>query len=75
MTLFARKRGLGTLIYLVIRGFRNGDPTTIGITVAVVLAIVGWMAYSSWSARKRREEAEFAQQLHGPPGRDPSQLP
>jgi len=66
MTLLARKRGLGTLIYLVIRGFRRGDPVTIGITIAVVLAIIGYMVYSSRKAAKQREEAEFGHHFRPP---------
>jgi len=69
MTLLARKRGLVTLIYMLIRGFRRGDPVTIGITVAVVLAIIGYMLYSSRAAAKRKEEAEFGQHFR-PPGDD-----
>ena len=72
MKLLARRRGIGALIYLVIRGFRNGDPTTIGITVAVVLCVIGYMIYSSRSQAKANEAAEFAQQ-YGPPNNDPNQ--
>ena len=72
MQLLARRRGLGALIYLVIRGFRNGDPTTIGITVAVVLCVIGYMIYSSRAEKRANESAEFARQ-YGPPNNDPNQ--
>ena len=41
MKLLARRRGLGTAIYFLIRGISSGEPVPIAIAVVLGLVVAG----------------------------------
>ncbi len=63
MNLLARKRGIFWIVYLFFKGISRGEPIYIGIAIALVLGIIGYVMYQARAKSNASDVADYAQEF------------